>query len=162
MHKMASDSNNSLDAGEYLKQKIGTEFINSHCKKVTFEQGFKDVELIGVYFSAGWCPPCRPFTSKLTQLDEKWNNGETGRKIQMIYVAEEENEQDFQEYFQKMKNFLSFPWADDRIKQMAQIHEVRGIPALVILNKYGQVIDPSATRTIKKYKEEAIEQWLDD
>lgn len=66
-----------------LKDIIGTEFqINkkdgSEKVMIKKEDAFKDVEAIGIYFSAHWCPPCRSFTPELVNTYEKLNSG--GRK----------------------------------------------------------------------------------
>jgi thiol-disulfide isomerase/thioredoxin len=50
-------------------------------------------DVIGLYFSASWCPPCRSFTPK---LNDAWKlAGEAGKKVQIILVSGDQMEADY-------------------------------------------------------------------
>jgi len=45
----------------------GVELVQHDGSKVAAEEHLKD-KIVALYFSAGWCPPCRAFTPKLKVL----------------------------------------------------------------------------------------------
>ena len=52
-----------------LDATIGTSFLNTYGKTSVDLQTFAgDSPLVGIYFSAHWCPPCRGFTPKLVEF----------------------------------------------------------------------------------------------
>ena len=59
-----------MEATSEVSKLIGTDFINQKKEKVAIS---KDVKLVGVYFSAHWCPPCRGFTPVLANHYKTWN-----------------------------------------------------------------------------------------
>ena len=42
-----------------LKEMIGNEFVTKEGSVVDYDTLTKDVELVGLYFSAHWCGPCK-------------------------------------------------------------------------------------------------------
>ena len=142
-----------------LKEKFGSHFVNSKQEKVSFEEGIEGYEAVGLYFSAAWCRPCIPFTSKLKSLTDEWNKN--GKKLQIIHITNEEEENDFKEYFAKMTNFLAIPFNDERIRQIETKYEVDGIPCLIVFDQFGELVDPCGQVSINKYGQEAIENWID-
>lgn len=64
----------------------------------------KDGYVIGLYFSAHWCPPCRAFTPKLADWYNKLKGGEIGEKFEIVFLSSDRDEKSFNEYFAEM------PW----------------------------------------------------
>ena len=58
--------------------------------------------MIGVYFSASWCGPCRQFTPQLAQFYEAMNK--KGKKFEIVWVSRDRSADEFVEYYDKM------PW----------------------------------------------------
>ena len=61
-------------------------------------------KVVGVYFSAHWCPPCRNFTPKLAQFYEKVKDSKNGENFEIIFVSSDGEEDSFKEYLNEM------PW----------------------------------------------------
>ena len=59
--------------------------------------------ILGLYFSALWCPPCRMFTPKLKTFYHRGT--EKGRQFEVVFVSSDSDQEAFDEYFQEM------PWA---------------------------------------------------
>lgn len=65
----------------------------------------KDGNVIGLYFSAHWCPPCRAFTPKLADWYKKLKEGEAvGDKFDIVFLSSDRDEKSYNEYFSEM------PW----------------------------------------------------
>ena len=92
---------------------------------------------IGVYFSAQWCSPCRIFTPKLTKTYEELKT--KGQEFEVVFVSSDGDESSFNEYYGKMP-WCALPFADtERGHMLREKFDVRGIPALVIVNDKGEV-----------------------
>ena len=82
------------------------EILNTNSSgKIDFRTAIKDCDLIGIYFSAHWCPPCRNFTPKLSNLYKQWK--ENGKKIEIFFASSDKDQHSFEEYF-RIKKFFFF------------------------------------------------------
>merc|ERR1712217_431652 len=93
-------------------------------------------KLIGLYFSAHWCPPCRGFTPKLAEI---YKNG-LKDKMEIIFVSSDRDEKSFNDYFGDMP-WLALPYAKRAEKELlSDSFGVQGIPSFVVLNPDGTVL----------------------
>ena len=141
-----------------LQDIIGSEFLNGKHEKVSFKDEIEGLDLLGLYFSAHWCPPCRGFTPVLVENYQKWLKD--NKKIKILFVTSDRNEEAFKEYFGTMDGFIALPYNDDRIKKIKTKYGIRGIPTLIILDKNGKTIDAVGRNTVANKKEKAIDDWL--
>ena len=98
----------------------------------------KGTPLIGIYFSAHWCPPCRGFTPVLSKFYKVAN--EKKKQIEIIFVSFDRNEEGYNEYYGSMP-WLSFPFNDQEKMRIAKDFEINGIPAFLVFDKSGKLID---------------------
>ena len=96
-------------------------------------------DVVGLYFSAHYCPPCRAFTPQLSL----WYGAMWGKRpgaLELIFCSRDRDEQSFNEYRSKMP-WQALPFADAaRRESLAQQFGVSGIPALVLLDSEGNVL----------------------
>ena len=99
--------------------------------------------VVGVYFSAHWCGPCRNFTPQLRKVYERVRS--KGRAFEVVFASSDRDEASFQEYFATMP-WHALPFSDrGRQHYLSTLFQVRGIPSLVLLDAYtGRVLDQSA------------------
>jgi nucleoredoxin len=88
-------------------------------------------KVIGLYFSAHWCPPCTTFTPLLVKTYEKLKAD--GKEIEVVFVSSDKDMGQFQEYFATMP-WLAIPPGDKRKAALSKRYEVEGIPTLVLLD----------------------------
>ncbi|KAJ3166997.1 hypothetical protein HK101_011855 [Irineochytrium annulatum] len=79
-----------------------------------------DKDVIALYFSAHWCPPCRQFTPVLCQYYKDMKA--KGKSFEMVFISSDRDQSAFDEYH-------GFDW-----------REVSGIPALFFLDREGTII----------------------
>ena len=94
------------------------------------------VPVIGLYFSAKWCAPCKTFTPKLAKFYQEVNGED--QQIEIIYISGDQDEDDFDEYFGTM------PWTaahfdDDILDTINAKYQVSSIPTFIIINQDGSV-----------------------
>jgi peptide-N4-(N-acetyl-beta-glucosaminyl)asparagine amidase len=63
-----------------------------------------NTRLVGLYFSAHWCPPCRRFTPMLAELYSHLKEEFSTHGLEMVFVSSDRDESGFQQYF------VSMPW----------------------------------------------------
>lgn len=94
--------------------------------------------MVGLYFSAHWCPPCRGFTPQLVAQYGKLQAA--GLPFEIVFVSSDRDEKAFEEYYGSMP-WLALPYADrERKEELSNRFGVSGIPTLVLLDQERRVI----------------------
>ena len=105
----------------------------------------KESPLIGVYFSAHWCPPCRGFTPILSKFYKVVN--EKKKEIEIIFISFDRDEKSFKEYYDSMP-WLTLPFKSDKKQSIAQAYDIKGIPAFLIFDNKGNLKDADGRMTV--------------
>ena len=115
---------------------------------VTFRNGvqrpYLDAELekkklIGLYFSAHWCPPCRKFTPSLVAFYNKVSAAHP--EFEIVFVSNDKSAGEMQNYMRDEK--MPFPAVNfDKVagNQALKKYAGDGIPCLVVVDETGKVI----------------------
>ncbi len=112
--------------GPKLLTKVGSP------KKATSEL-FKNKDLVLLYFSASWCPPCKAFSPVLVNF---YNSCAKEGKLEIVYVSSDRTVPDFEGYYKNMP-WLSIPTEDGSAaikNNLSQQLGIQGIPTLVVLD----------------------------
>ncbi|KAK9805284.1 hypothetical protein WJX72_010971 [[Myrmecia] bisecta] len=116
-----------------------------------------DGKTVGLYFSAGWCAPCRKFTPRLLSLYQNLNTG--GSRFEVVFVSSDRDEAQFQAYFKDMP-WLALPFKDSKLRNsVAQTFGVMGIPTLVLLGPDGKILNENARGAVLQDPEGAGFPW---
>jgi nucleoredoxin len=114
-----------------------------------------DGKLIGVYFSAEWCPPCRGFTPDLVKFRNK-----NAKEFEVVFVSSDKDAEAQKAY---MKNYkMKWPavaWGSDEAKKLKSTFQITGIPALIILDSEGNVITKNGRGDLGKSEARALDEW---
>ena len=96
-------------------------------------------KVIGVYFSAHWCPPCRAFTPELVKFYDKLKAD--GKPFEIVFVSSDRTEDAMYDYMKEMgMKWVALPHGDEHKELLASKFGVRGIPMFVVLNSKGETI----------------------
>ena len=68
-----------------------------------------DKRVVGLYFIAHWCPPCREFTPKLAETYTMIKG--TGKSFEIVFVSSNRDETAFTSYHKEMP-WLTLPFAN--------------------------------------------------
>ncbi|KMT07242.1 hypothetical protein BVRB_6g148750 [Beta vulgaris subsp. vulgaris] len=109
-------------------------------------------KILGLYFSASWCPPCRGFTPSLIEVyKELSSKGD----FEIVFISSDRDEESFQGYFSKMP-WLAIPLSDNAtIKSLKEKFSVMGIPHLVFLDKDGKISTDEGVEVVMEHEAEA-------
>lgn len=68
-------------------------------------------KIVGIYFSAGWCPPCQQFTPLLCTLYDELIARKSN--FEVVFLSFDKNETDMETYFrQNHRNWYALPFDD--------------------------------------------------
>eukprot|EP01088_Endostelium_zonatum_P016322 TRINITY_DN4377_c0_g1_i1.p1 TRINITY_DN4377_c0_g1~~TRINITY_DN4377_c0_g1_i1.p1 ORF type:complete len:383 (+),score=89.37 TRINITY_DN4377_c0_g1_i1:62-1210(+) len=170
IEEMQLEQRKKMDSKSVAELLGSADLINNKGEKIPVNSIQKDI--IGFYFSAHWCPPCKGFTPVLADV---YNQLKTqGKSFEIVFVSSDRSESEFQSYFATMP-WLSFPYSDREAKtRLSNFYLVQGIPTLVLINgKTGSLITlegrglvgglkasgyPYTVERIKQIKEEEDEK----
>lgn len=94
--------------------------------------------VVGLYFSAHWCPPCRGFTPKLAECHAELKK--SGKSFEVVFISGDKDEEAFKEYMSEMP-WLALPFSErDLAKDLNAVFEVNGIPSLILLKPDGTLL----------------------
>jgi len=112
-------------------------------------------KIIGIYFSAHWCPPCRMFTPVLAEFYKK---NKENKNIEIIFSSRDKDEISYKEYYSEMP-WLSLPFQEQRNSDLADLFEFEGIPHLVFVDYDGKIVCSDATDRIREDPEGTEFPW---
>jgi nucleoredoxin len=103
------------------------------------DAGFEKKKLIGLYFSAHWCPPCRKFTPNLVAYYNK--NAAAHPEFEIVFVSFDKSATAMEGYMRE----LQMPWPAvgfDKVSGNEALKKYAGpsIPCLVVVDENGKVI----------------------
>jgi len=121
-------------------------------------EDLSELDAVGIYFSAHWCPPCRGFTPKLAEsyLEMK----AAGKKWEIVFASSDQDQSQYDEYLGEMP-FKAFPFGDKRKDELNDMFDVSGIPTLVVVDpKTGKVITTGGRGMVDSDPKGADFPWL--
>jgi len=96
-------------------------------------------KVVGLYFSAHWCPPCRTTTPILAKQYVKFI--QQSKNFEIVFVSSDRDAKSFNEYYESMP-FLALPFEDRKTKEkLSKQFGIKGIPTLLIFDEKGELIN---------------------
>lgn len=113
-------------------------------------EALENVDVIGLYFSAHWCPPCRGFTPELASVYKELKS--SNASLEIVFLSSDRDEASFQEYYNEMP-WLALPHSHADIKsKLSDEYGCEGIPHLVFIDgKTGLEITREGREVIDKF-----------
>mmetsp|Transcript_63472 Transcript_63472/g.95825 ORF Transcript_63472/g.95825 Transcript_63472/m.95825 type:complete len:268 (-) Transcript_63472:31-834(-) len=128
-----------------------TAQINAHYTN----EALAGKNVIGIYFSADWCGPCRQFTPELVSFYEKMNKRRGKKdKFEIVWVSRCRDVNSYSQYFAHMP-WLALPPEEAmgaRGQALSDKYKVKGIPSLVLVDDLGNTITTDARNKIPQDK----------
>ncbi len=117
--------------GDQFANLLGPSLVDPTGRSVDTKSALSNKSVVGLYFSAHWCPPCRQFTP---MLSEKYRTSYRGKQMEIIFVSSDRDETSFKEYHGSMP-WLALPFSARQLKEsLSARFGVRGIPMLIVLD----------------------------
>ena len=104
---------------------------------------YKDEKVIGLYFTASWCPPCMKFTPQLKRtytaaIEDRHHD------FEVVTCSWDQDRSQYDDYVGTMP-WKRLPFRDPRIDELNHAYGVSSIPTLIIVRaRDGKVINRNA------------------
>jgi nucleoredoxin len=135
---------------------FGQELRNAQGEKVAVDK--LDGKLVGIYFSAHWCPPCRAFTPKLVEFHKAVTTA--GKPFEIVFVSSDRDEAAMTAYMKETAMpWLAVPFGDPKVKELKEKFKVSGIPALIVVNGKGETVSRTARGEVASSGAAAFDAW---
>jgi len=130
-----------------LEELLGDAVLNENKEKIKVSTIAGSGKVVGIYFSAHWCPPCRGFTPQLAEFYKKMKD-----RLEVVFVSSDKDEEQWAGYFSDMP-WLALPFNDrSRKNALSEKYGVRGIPTLVLVDSAtGQTINMNARMLVVQH-----------
>ena len=139
-----------------MEAKIGNTF-KTKSGTISLDELLQSADVVAVYFSAHWCPPCRGFTPVLTKFYNEVNAN--GKKLEIVFGSIDQSEDQFNEYFGEMP-WVAIPFGDPKIRGTMDALGIQGIPNLKVFKKDGTVTDIDGRSDVQGTGPSVISDWI--
>ncbi len=130
--------------GQELASQLNNRLVSLNGKRTQplADNSVKDAKYIALYYSAGWCGPCRAFTPELVKFYNENKAKLPG--FELVFLSQDRSEPEMEKYMAEM----SMPWPALRFSAVRTSGSLMkyagpGIPCLVLLNEKGEVLSHS-------------------
>ncbi|RWW66628.1 hypothetical protein BHE74_00025994 [Ensete ventricosum] len=138
-----------------LSALLSTEFLVSpsgnKVRLIAHPVNPKDIEgkTIGLYFAANWYQKCVSFTPLLVSVYHKLMEQEL--PFEIVFVSSDENQSSFEQFYSSMP-WPAVPFSDLNSKRsLSHKFQIEGIPALIILEPGGGLIQTEGVEILCRY-----------
>jgi len=136
-----------------LDDLIGRDLVDKDGKKVDISK--LAGKIIGIYFSAHWCPPCRQFTPKLV----KFRNAHADQ-FEVVFVSSDRSADDHQKYMKEAgMPWPAIPFGSAQVPLLKGNFKISGIPSLVIVDEKGKLISSQGRVEMATDSANALKKW---
>jgi len=145
------------DASKFCEIIKGSSLIKADESSKPIDEVLAGKDMIMIYFSAHWCPPCKRFTPILKKFyDETVDTG-----IELIFVSSDRSSEDMLNYMKESHgDWYAFEHGSKIGKKLKKKFSVEGIPSLVVMKSDGTVItDDGVQDVMGEEPSEIVKEW---
>lgn len=112
---------------------FGSTPLQKGKEEVEVVEALKGKKVVGIYFSAHWCGPCRSFTPMLTKTYKKMKEANPN-DMEIVFVSSDRTASDFDKYYAEMP-WLALDFDERETKaKLSKKFKVQGIPTFVLVD----------------------------
>lgn len=145
-----------VEATKELAELFGEKILDKNLKSIPVST--LNGKIIGIYFSAHWCPPCRQFTPELVKFHNELQK--KGKPFEIVFVSSDQNVKAMKDYIKEEKmNWLAMPFGDSRGDKLSKKYGIGGIPSLIIIDSKGNLITKNGRGDVSGKGVKAFDGW---
>jgi nucleoredoxin len=125
----------------------GSSLVKADKSTKPVDEALAGKDIVLVYFSAHWCPPCRRFTPLLKNFYQDVSE----KGVELIFVSSDSSKEDMLNYMKESHgDWYAFEHESKIGQKLSKTFRISGIPTLVALKTDGTIIDRNARGSIEK------------
>lgn len=125
----------------------GSSLVKADESTKPVDEALAGKDIVLVYFSAHWCPPCRRFTPLLKNFYQDVSE----KGVELIFVSSDRSKEDMLNYMKESHgDWYAFEHGSKIGQKLSKTFRISGIPTLVALKTDGTIIDRNARGSIEK------------
>ena len=134
-------------ANDFCEIIKGSSLFKADQSTKPIDEALAGKDIVLVYFSAHWCPPCRKFTPILKNFYQDVSK----RGVEIIFVSSDSSKDEMLNYMKESHgDWYAFYHGSKVGQKLEKKFQVSGIPTLVALKTDGTIIDRDARGSIEK------------
>ena len=141
--------------GSKLLQLVMIDEKQAKVQPLSTTDALRNKEVVGIYFSADWCPACVQFTPELVQFHKKVNQRRKDR-FAIVWVSRCRDINAYSQYMASIPDFHALPPEEamgPRGEQLMRKYGVKGIPSLILLDaETGSIITKEGRNKVPQDK----------
>ncbi|XP_023931876.1 nucleoredoxin-like protein 2 [Lingula anatina] len=135
----------------------GKDLISRQNLKVKADEALQ-CRVVGLYFSAHWCPPCRMFTPKLAEIYAELKR--RNAPFEVVYLSCDQSEDQMQMYMKESHgDWLALPFGNPLIEELKTKYKVNAVPKLIILKPDGEVVTERGRAEVEEKGVAGFRNW---
>ena len=140
-----------------IQQLLGTQDLVTKSGRIPISS-LSNIKLIGLYFTAHWCPPCRTFLPKLINI---YNTVNASQKIiEIVFISFDRDSETMYNYLDDMP-WAAVPYSNNVLREdLGQHYGVTGIPALIIITPDSTTVSEDGRSDVYAKNMEVVDFWL--
>lgn len=115
-------------------------------------------KVVALYFSAGWCPPCKQFTPVLAEFYNELQENEL--PFEIVFVSSDKTASDMETYMKQChSDWLAVPFGSEMIQELKNRYHVTAIPKLIVVTDDGDVVTAMGRKEVTDSGPSCFTQW---
>jgi len=146
------DENQSADSDRWPAL-FSDGLVNADGEEVSLDE--LKGKLVGVYFSAHWCPPCKVFTPRLVAFRDK-----NAADFEVVFVSSDRTRQAKRTYMKQANmKWPSVPFRSRSARDLKANFRIRALPTLIVLSPSGNTVSTRARTEVTWTPKSCIKKW---
>ncbi|XP_063313241.1 nucleoredoxin-like protein 2 isoform X2 [Pelobates fuscus] len=120
-------------------------------------------KIVGLYFSAGYCSPCKDFTPILCDFyTELVDQSPPVVPFEIVFISSDKSPDEMVDHMHSSHgDWLALPWHDSFKHELKNRYKITALPKLVIVKPNGEVITDKGRKQIKERGIACLSSWLE-
>jgi nucleoredoxin len=130
---------------------LSDELINSELVNVP-KTDLNNSNIIGLYFSGSYCPPCQAFTPILSEVYTELKN--LNKSIEIVFISSDKDKESFDSYYSQMP-WLALPYERRDLKLvLCEAFNVKTVPQLSFITNTLEILNIDGRQLIENNKDD--------
>lgn len=136
-----------------MKELVGSSLIDKSGNEFSTE--VLSGKMIGLYFSAGWCPPCKTFSPKIRDF-----RNQNSEDFEIVMVSADSSSYAQLNYMKDMDmSGYALALNSPKTNQLYRQFSITGIPTVVILSPDGSIFSQNGRSEVTYNANTSISTW---